>query len=51
MTTEQIRNFGFGVGAWTPNIATDMRRMIELNVDRIITDEPIVLGDILKEIG
>jgi glycerophosphoryl diester phosphodiesterase len=50
-TAMQIRNFGFGVGAWTPNTAEDMRRMIELKVDRIITDEPVLLRDILKEIG
>jgi glycerophosphoryl diester phosphodiesterase len=47
----QIRNLGFGVGAWTPNTPEDMRRMIELKVDRIITDEPVRLRDILKEIG
>jgi glycerophosphoryl diester phosphodiesterase len=50
-TAKQIRNFGFGVGAWTPNAAEEMRRMIELKVDRIITDEPVLLRDILKEIG
>lgn len=46
-----IRNLGFGVGAWTPNTPADMRRMIDLKVDRIITDQPILLRDILKQIG
>jgi glycerophosphoryl diester phosphodiesterase len=44
-TITQIRAMGFGVGAWTPNELADMKRMAELGVDRIITDNPIVCRD------
>jgi glycerophosphoryl diester phosphodiesterase len=47
----QIRNVGFGVGVWTVNTVEDAKRMIELKVDRIITDEPVLLRDNLGQIG
>ncbi|MBC8106110.1 MAG: hypothetical protein H7Z14_05935 [Anaerolineae bacterium] len=35
------------IGVWTVNEKSDLRRMIELGVDRIITDEPIVARSLL----
>ena len=39
---------GRTLGVWTVNQAADIRRMIDLDVDRIITDEPIVAMSTLE---
>ena len=37
------------IGVWTVNEKSDLRRMIELGVDRIITDEPVLAKSLLGE--
>ena len=39
-TMGELRNKGIGLLAWTVNEEADMRRMIELGVDGLITDRP-----------
>ncbi len=39
-TMEELRNQGIGLLAWTVNDETEMRRLIALGVDGLITDEP-----------
>lgn len=43
------RKKGFRVNVWTVNEAADIRRMIELGVDGIITDRPELLRQIMEE--
>jgi glycerophosphoryl diester phosphodiesterase len=45
----RARQNGILVGAWTVNAAADMRRMMQLGVDRIITDEPILARSLMRE--
>lgn len=45
--TAQARNAGLPVRVWTVNEEADMRRMIALNVDAIITDMPDRLRKVL----
>ncbi|CAN5358290.1 glycerophosphodiester phosphodiesterase family protein [soil metagenome] len=40
---------GRTIGAWTVNDKSDLRRMIALGVDRIITDEPELAMSLLKD--
>jgi glycerophosphoryl diester phosphodiesterase len=40
---------GVKVGAWTVNQPTDIRRMIALGVDRIITDQPLLARSLVPE--
>lgn len=44
---DRARRFGLPLHAWTVNRQSQMRRMIELGVDGIITDEPELLMRIL----
>jgi glycerophosphoryl diester phosphodiesterase len=37
------------VDAWTINGADEMRRLLELGVDVIMTDRPGILRDVLRE--
>ncbi len=39
-TVQMIRARGLGIGAWTPNEEADIERMLDLNLDMIISDEP-----------
>jgi glycerophosphoryl diester phosphodiesterase len=50
-TVMSIRNVGFRVGAWTPNAAADIERVARLNVDMIISDQPLLARDIGTKIG
>jgi len=45
---EEAHKYGLRVVPWTVNRVTEMRRMIKLGVDGIITDRPDVLQSILK---
>ena len=40
---------GMRIGAWTVNDPADLRRMIELGVDRIITDKPVLAKSLLQD--
>ncbi|GLZ56321.1 glycerophosphodiester phosphodiesterase family protein [Actinomycetospora sp. NBRC 106378] len=42
-----IRDRGMSPGVYTVNEGAEMRRMLDLGVDRIITDRPAVLGELL----
>jgi len=37
------------IGVWTPNTEADLRRAIHLGVDTVITDEPLLAVELLKE--
>ena len=43
------KNEGLRVAVWTVNRAEDMQRMIDWGVDTIITDHPVLLGQILDK--
>jgi glycerophosphoryl diester phosphodiesterase len=42
---------GVRVDAWTINEAEEMRRLLDLGVDVIMTDRPETLADVLGERG
>ena len=48
---ERIHQAGKQVGAWTVNAEADIRRIVELGVDMIISDDPLRVRDILQQIG
>jgi len=52
-TVEMIRSQGLRIGAWTPNEQADIQRMLELNLDMIISDRPLAVGRLadLRDIG
>ena len=39
------------VNTWTVNKAEDIRKMIELGVDQITSDYPLLVRQILQEMG
>ena len=45
------RNKGYRVNVWTVNEAAEMKRLLDLGVDGIITDRPDLLLQILEERG
>ena len=47
----RIRGMDYAVGAWTVNEDADVARILELGVDRIITDRPRRVRDICEQIG
>ena len=47
-TVRRVRTFDYAVGAWTVNIDTDIRRILSLGVDRIISDHPKLVRDICE---
>lgn len=54
LTSRLLRNahrHGIVVHVWTANEPEDMRRLLELGVDGIMTDRPAVLRDVLVERG
>lgn len=46
---QKIKTAGIHVGAWTVDDATEMRRLLEMGVERIYTDDPALLMSIKKE--
>lgn len=47
----EVRHRGFGVWAWSPNEAQDMRRVVATGADGITPNFPDVLGRVLAESG
>lgn len=47
----QARAHGMSVNTWTVNKKNDMKKMLELGVDYITTDEPLLAREVLKELG
>ena len=47
----QLHAAGVGVVPWTANNPDDWRRLLDLRVDGITTDEPDRLGDVLRQRG
>jgi len=45
---EQIRAAGLGVYVWTVNKPADVKRLAELGVDGITTDDPVMVREALK---
>lgn len=43
------RRHGYRVNVWTVNEEAEMRKLVELGVDGIITDRPALLSRILGE--
>lgn len=48
---DQARSHKMSINCWTVNKEEDMRKMIELGVDQITTDNPLQLRALLKEYG
>jgi glycerophosphoryl diester phosphodiesterase len=48
---KRLRSSGLRVGAWTVNDDSDIRRMLRLGIDTIISDRPLRARDICREIG
>lgn len=46
---KRIHSHGMSIGAWTVNEPADLRRMIAMGVDRIITDQPILARSLLQD--
>ena len=46
---ERVHSIGKVIHAWTINDPTEMRRLLDLGVDGIMTDKPQVLKDVLLE--
>jgi glycerophosphoryl diester phosphodiesterase len=45
------RRKGYRVNVWTVNEAADLKRMLDLGVDGIITDQPDLLRELMQERG
>jgi len=48
---QKLHSQGRSVGVWTPNTEPELRNAIELGVDRIITDEPLLARALVEEVG
>lgn len=48
---ERAHRLGIAVHVWTVDDATEMRRLLDLGVDGIMTDRPTVLRDVFEERG
>ena len=48
---KKARENGMSINTWTVNKAEDIRKMIELGVDQITSDYPLLVRQILQEMG
>jgi glycerophosphoryl diester phosphodiesterase len=49
VTIRPLRREQKSIGVWTPNTESELRRVIELGVDMIITDEPLLARKLVEE--
>ena len=47
-TARRLRDAGVSVGVWTPNTPADLRRVMDLRADVIITDEPLLAMEMVR---
>lgn len=50
-TARRLRRAGVSIGVWTVNLAHDLRRVVDLRADMIITDEPAKAMQMLRDVG
>ena len=48
---DRARANGMSINTWTVNKEEDIRKMIELGVDQITSDYPLLVRQILQEMG
>jgi glycerophosphoryl diester phosphodiesterase len=48
---KEAQSFGFQVVPWTVNQRADMAKLMDWKVDGIITDDPAILRDVMRERG
>lgn len=48
---KEYHKLGYKIYPWTVNDPNEMRKLIQVGVDGIITDKPDLLAQILKEFG
>jgi glycerophosphoryl diester phosphodiesterase len=48
---KEARSLGFQVVPWTVNQRADMAKLMDWKVDGIITDDPAILRDVMRERG
>ena len=48
-TAQRLRDRGITIGVWTPTDPVDLRRVIDLRADWIITDDPVMARQLLAE--
>lgn len=46
---EQARKHGMSINAWTVNNEEDMRNMLEMKIDMLTTDYPLLSRDVMKD--
>jgi glycerophosphoryl diester phosphodiesterase len=49
-TARRMRGGGVSIGVWTPNTEEELRRVIELEADIIITDEPLLARELIARV-
>jgi glycerophosphoryl diester phosphodiesterase len=47
-TARMLRDRGISIGVWTVNTPEDLRRVMDLRADMIITDEPVLAAELLR---
>ncbi len=48
---ERAHELGLQVHVWTIDDEAEMRRLVEIGVDGIMTDEPVLLRTVLSDLG
>jgi glycerophosphoryl diester phosphodiesterase len=48
---ERARANGMSINTWTVNKEEDIRKMVELGVDQITTDDPLLVRQVLHQMG
>ena len=48
-TTRRLRDADVSIGVWTPNTPADLRRVMDLRADVIITNEPLLAMEMVRQ--